>query len=370
VLEGNFSSEFVDFVSCCLQKDPNDRKTAAALLKHSFLQSIASPPDSLLEMIQERIDRMNQVDEIDAILDYGSRPGSCSNSRISHRKSLDSGGWDFDVLTLKKNASVSSYDEYGYGLDSSNAGKLHLRRDQSYNSLKSNKSSHSNPNSVPSSSLYRGATGSVSSNAAGLIPAGASNHNLRKLQIRHALMRAESDASGDDGCKESKYVTNIRLEGMILSGDRVVESEIKQDAKELPYSTSSSFSFSPSVTPRGVTPPLPSTDLIPALQCLQKILDRNQKVSPSELYLGVLEPTLLELERLTDEMKGDSEATRQETKVLISLLRQILIGLDKHTDSGLISSFISTVIGFAMDDDGEDLEDLEDLEGSGDLDQS
>jgi hypothetical protein len=344
-------------------------------------------------MIQQRIERLNKVDEIDAILDYGSRSNSYSNSRLSHRKSMDSGGWDFEVMTLKKNASVSSYDEHGYSLDNSTggggggSGKLHLRREVSYNSLKSSKSSsHSTPtpswSGNPSSSSASSSGGSVTA-AATAAALGTNSYHHRKLQIRNALMRAESDlqigagSSGerDDGCKESKYVTNIRLEGMILSADhRLGESEVKQDAKEPPFAASSSFSFSPTVTPRSgggmtTTPSLSSSsDLYGALQCLQKVLERNQRVCPSELYHGVLEPTLNELETLTDEMKGDSEATRKETKVLIGLLKQILIALDKHTDSGLISSFISTVIGFAMDDE-EGEEDQEEEEDAGEQDQ-
>ncbi|KAL4144364.1 hypothetical protein PRNP1_013497 [Phytophthora ramorum] len=39
VLEGSFSPKFVDFVSCCLQKAPQDRPTASELLQHPFIRS-------------------------------------------------------------------------------------------------------------------------------------------------------------------------------------------------------------------------------------------------------------------------------------------------------------------------------------------
>lgn len=279
---------------------------------------------------------MNSVDEIDAILDYGSRSNSYN---VSHRKSMDSGGWDFDVMTLKKNASHSSYDEYGYGVVE-NTGK---RRDQNYNSLRSSKSSNSNTSSP---SIHNRPNQSANSSASGSV-VGSNQNSTRKMQIRQALMRQESDMI-EDGCKESKCLDGMIAVSINDSGD----SEVKEDSKDI-YLSSSLQSFS---TPR--SPVLTGCpDLRSTLQCLQKILERNQKLQPSELYNGVLDPTLCELERLTDEMKGDSEATRQETKILISLLKTILIALDKHTDGGLISSFISTIIGFAMED-GEDLENM------------
>ncbi|CAI5716208.1 unnamed protein product [Hyaloperonospora brassicae] len=39
VLDGNFSPRFVNFVSCCLQKAPQDRPTASELLQHPFIGS-------------------------------------------------------------------------------------------------------------------------------------------------------------------------------------------------------------------------------------------------------------------------------------------------------------------------------------------
>lgn len=289
---------------------------------------------------------------------------------------MDSGGWDFDVMTLKKNASHSSYDEYGYGIENTGgSGKFHLgglqKREQSYNSLRSNKSSHSNTSSP--SITYRNNSSSSASSASSSTNGGGvtitsngttpgTNSFNRKLQIRNALLRAESDMNMD-GCKESKYIDTMLL--VSLDGT----SEVKQDAKEIMSPSLLSFSSSSPSTSSGLTTNY--SELYSSVQSLQKILDRNHKIPPSELYHGVIEPTMNELERLTDEMKGDSEATRQETKKLISLLKYILMALDKHTDSGLISSFISTIIGFSMDDDcEEDLEEEDDDEENSDQNQS
>lgn len=52
-LEGNqYSRELKDFVSLCLQKDPDKRPTAKALLKHSFIRR-AGKTESLQELVQK-----------------------------------------------------------------------------------------------------------------------------------------------------------------------------------------------------------------------------------------------------------------------------------------------------------------------------
>jgi serine/threonine-protein kinase 24/25/MST4 len=51
-LEGNYSRELKDFVSLCLQKDPEKRPTAKALLKHSFIRR-AGKTEALQELVQK-----------------------------------------------------------------------------------------------------------------------------------------------------------------------------------------------------------------------------------------------------------------------------------------------------------------------------
>jgi len=53
VLEGNFSKGFKEFVSCCLVKEPEQRQTAAALLKHRFIKG-AKKPSTLVSLIERR----------------------------------------------------------------------------------------------------------------------------------------------------------------------------------------------------------------------------------------------------------------------------------------------------------------------------
>ncbi len=48
----NWSPEFIDFVSRCLVKAPEDRATAAELLQHDFIQA-ARPPSILSQMITD-----------------------------------------------------------------------------------------------------------------------------------------------------------------------------------------------------------------------------------------------------------------------------------------------------------------------------
>lgn len=57
VLEGTFSSRFVDFVSRCLQKAPQDRPTASELLQHPFIRSAKH-----ISHLTELLDR-NQLED-------------------------------------------------------------------------------------------------------------------------------------------------------------------------------------------------------------------------------------------------------------------------------------------------------------------
>jgi len=52
-LEGNFSKPFKEFVSLCLNKEPNDRPTAKDLLKHRFIKG-AKRTNFLVELIERR----------------------------------------------------------------------------------------------------------------------------------------------------------------------------------------------------------------------------------------------------------------------------------------------------------------------------
>ncbi|KAJ9048246.1 hypothetical protein DSO57_1036991 [Entomophthora muscae] len=50
-LDGNFSKQYKDFVSCCLQKDPERRWSAKELLKHKFIKS-ARKTSYLVDLIE------------------------------------------------------------------------------------------------------------------------------------------------------------------------------------------------------------------------------------------------------------------------------------------------------------------------------
>lgn len=58
-LEGNFTKAFKDFVSLCLNKDPDERPTAKELLKHRFVKTTKKP--SVLTELIERRNRWLQV---------------------------------------------------------------------------------------------------------------------------------------------------------------------------------------------------------------------------------------------------------------------------------------------------------------------
>jgi serine/threonine-protein kinase 24/25/MST4 len=52
VLEGNYTKAFKEFVTCCLQKDPDARPTAKELLKHRFLKTARKP-----SFLHERVEK-------------------------------------------------------------------------------------------------------------------------------------------------------------------------------------------------------------------------------------------------------------------------------------------------------------------------
>lgn len=242
-----------------------------------------------------------------------------------------------------------------------------MRRDLSYNSLKSVKSNNSNNGSSScnnTSNIHQhqiqiqhqlknqSTSNSSTPNQFHINSSSSSHHsntnsfNRKQLQIRSALMRTESDltdsADFDNGCKESKYITtpSSTSESLELTVDgNTDDDDLKQDSKAIQSPT-------PQIT----------CETMRAFQTLQKILEKNSKFQLSDLFQGVFEPTLNELEKAADEMRGDSEATRKETMLMIHLLKNVLIALDKHTDGFLTSSLISTIIGFGLEDEQDNEE--------------
>ena len=58
-----WSSQFIDFVSQCLVKNPEERATASQLLQHEFIQNQARQPDILAVIIREAQDMREQLAE-------------------------------------------------------------------------------------------------------------------------------------------------------------------------------------------------------------------------------------------------------------------------------------------------------------------
>ncbi|EEY57626.1 protein kinase, putative [Phytophthora infestans T30-4] len=82
VLEGSFSPRFVDFVSCCLQKPPQDRPTATELLQHPFIRS-AKHISHLTELLdRNQLEDQQQDDHEDG--DYHSKDYSYNNGRVEN----------------------------------------------------------------------------------------------------------------------------------------------------------------------------------------------------------------------------------------------------------------------------------------------
>ncbi|XP_031552784.1 serine/threonine-protein kinase 25-like [Actinia tenebrosa] len=93
-LTGNFSKAFKEFVSLCLNKDPNDRPTAKELLKHRFIRT-AKKNSYLVELI-ERYKRWKQ--------NHGDEDDSSSGDDSDGDKD-DSDDWIFSTIRVKPNES-------------------------------------------------------------------------------------------------------------------------------------------------------------------------------------------------------------------------------------------------------------------------
>lgn len=92
-LEGNFSKPFKEFVSLCLNKDPEERPTAKDLLKHRFIKA-AKKTSQLVELIERR-QRWLQV------------VGNQDSDEESQEDADDKDGgedveWDFDTVKPNK----------------------------------------------------------------------------------------------------------------------------------------------------------------------------------------------------------------------------------------------------------------------------
>jgi serine/threonine-protein kinase 24/25/MST4 len=91
-LEGNFSKPFKEFVSWCLNKDPDQRPTAKELLRHRFVRG-AKKTSSLVELIDRRVRWLEVV---------GDETSSSDESSGGEDDSGEDGEWDFDEPTPTK----------------------------------------------------------------------------------------------------------------------------------------------------------------------------------------------------------------------------------------------------------------------------
>lgn len=91
VLEGNFSKLFKDFVSLCLNKDPDERPTAKELLKHKFIKG-AKKTQLLTELIERR-NRWLQV--------VGNQSSDDESADDLDHNENEEFEWDFDTIKQK-----------------------------------------------------------------------------------------------------------------------------------------------------------------------------------------------------------------------------------------------------------------------------
>lgn len=95
-LEGNFSKAFKEFVTLCLNKEPNERPTAKDLLKHRFIRG-AKKTSFLTDLIERRQRWLSVV---------GNNPtedGDDPEDEETSKGDETSEGWDFDETVKMKN---------------------------------------------------------------------------------------------------------------------------------------------------------------------------------------------------------------------------------------------------------------------------
>jgi len=97
-LEGNFSKAFKEFVSLCLNKDPEERPTAKDLLKHRFIKG-AKKTNCLVELIERR-QRWLQV--------VGNQESEDEDEKEGGNGDGDAVEWDFGTVKQPKSHKTSS----------------------------------------------------------------------------------------------------------------------------------------------------------------------------------------------------------------------------------------------------------------------
>jgi serine/threonine protein kinase len=369
VLEGNRSPEFKNFISACLQKDPNNRLSAVSLLKHPFVLN-THPPTSLISRIEQRIARVEQERQ-DQIMNMESEDRHTDDNSERNKdtnRTMDSGGWDFD-LTVRTRGSVSSigkkdsYDDYsGIYIDTSlNKSSLSgppIRRVGSSSSITNNSTrsySNSSTHSINSIGNSRPA-GHISHQIASGGPGGGA---LTRAAVMAELMRQTSSCSlHEQPDSEEEYDDEeIRLASDGLSGDAEDQfhRNISNDEDSNIYGQEEEED-SEEGSLRDIVHCMEQAE---AVRCVAAVLDRNSDVPLTDHFMNVLEPSLRRVVDGAEEMRGDSDTARRETKGLIQSLTRALMALDKHTDGGLTSEFASSVMAYMMDDGM-----MEELEGA------
>ncbi|KAJ3330891.1 putative protein serine/threonine kinase, partial [Blyttiomyces sp. JEL0837] len=104
-LEGPFSKGFKEFISLCLQKDPEKRPSATDLLRHKFIKAAKKGTSNLTELI-ERYERWQQ--------DSGTNETDSSSEDDSAVDDQQEEGWDFGTVKAKavpNHISISSAED-------------------------------------------------------------------------------------------------------------------------------------------------------------------------------------------------------------------------------------------------------------------
>ena len=80
-----WSSQFIDFVTRCLVKNPEERATASQLLQHDFIRIQARQPEILADIIREAQDMREKLAENAVVSNWLIRAITPLSLPITHK---------------------------------------------------------------------------------------------------------------------------------------------------------------------------------------------------------------------------------------------------------------------------------------------
>lgn len=297
----------------------------------------------------------------------------CPGSVDLGSKTVDSGGWDFDLtvrtrgsttdhstgLARERDSMISADDCSGIFIDNSRARSGSSHPVLRIGSSSSNGSSISSSDNTVNRDRDRSFKHSSSNNS------NSNSNSLSNASTHSSSGAAEGCVVGL--CSRSEVVAELmrQTSGGLSEGDgsgsgsNVGSSQCGDGASNTANGDEGADDDDDDAAAVTLSDLTHLTTPDEAAASLQTVLARHQHTRLSDPFLAVLAPSLRRVQECAEEMRGDGETARRETQGLMCLLARVLVGLDQHTEGGLSTELMSCVLGYMMEDDGM----LEELDG-------